>query len=148
MRLLTFITLFLFTGIGLRAQQVQKQDNTIADKKGTASFYHDKFEGRLTATGEVFDNDEFTAASNRVKLGTYVKVTNLNNGKIVYVRINDRMAPNNPRLIDLASVAAEKLEFKDKGLAKVKMEIVPADEGKNKILAQRDIAEPVNKNEL
>src|ERR1044072_6796351 len=118
MRLLTFITIFLFTEISLRAQQAQKQDNQVVDKKGTASFYHDKFEGRLTATGEVFDNDEFTAGCNNLKLGTYVKVTNLNNGKIVYVRINDRMAANNPRIIDLASVAAEKLNFKDKGLAR------------------------------
>jgi rare lipoprotein A len=53
-------------------------------KTGTASFYHDKFEGRKTATGEVFDNENFTAASNHFKLGTYVKVTNQSNGKVVY----------------------------------------------------------------
>jgi len=148
MRLLKLLTLFLFTGIGLRAQQAQKQNSQVADKKGTASFYHDKFEGRLTATGEVFDNDEFTAACNNLKLGTYVRVTNLNNGRIVYVRINDRMAANNPRIIDLASVAAEKLKFKDKGLANVKLEIVSPEEGKNKILAQRDFAEPAIKDQL
>src|SRR6187402_570303 len=111
MRLLITITLLLLTSFGLKAQDVRKEE-TCSDKKGTASFYHEKFEGRRTATGEVFTNDEFTAASNKLKLGTYVKVTNLNNGKIAYVRINDRMAPNNPRLIDLASIAAEKLDFK------------------------------------
>jgi rare lipoprotein A len=146
MRLLITFTLLLFTGMGLRAQEVKTEP--VADKKGVASFYHDRFEGRKTATGEVFDNDRFTAASNKVKLGTYVKVTNLNNGRVVYVRINDRMAPNNPRLIDLASIAAEKLDFKDKGLAKVKIEIVPVDEGKTKIVAQREVDAPSNTNKL
>ncbi|OJW82583.1 MAG: hypothetical protein BGO69_05695 [Bacteroidetes bacterium 46-16] len=148
MRLLIFTTLFLFSGIGLKAQQAQQQGEPAADKKGVASYYHDKFEGRPTATGEIFDNDKFTAASNRLKLGTYVKVTNLTNGRVIYVRINDRMAPNNPRLIDLASIAAEKLDFKEQGLANVKLEIVPSSEGKTKILAQREDVDLTNKNEL
>ena len=147
MRLLITITLLLLTGFCSKAQNAQ-QEGTAPEKKGTASFYHEKFEGRRTATGEVFTNDEYTAASNKLKLGTIVKVTNLSNGKIAYVRINDRMSPNNPRLIDLASIAAEKLDFKDKGLAKVKLEIVPSDEGKTKIIAQRDFDVPANKNEL
>ena len=148
MRLLLLSTLLLLS-FGLRAQQVQKQEQSAPEKKGVASFYHDKFEGRQTATGEVFDNDKFTAASNRLKLGTYVKVTNLNNGRVVYVRINDRMSPNNPRLIDLAAIAAEKLDFKEQGLAKVKLEVVPSDEGKTKIIAQReDVNVSAGKNEL
>jgi rare lipoprotein A len=148
MRLLIITSIFLFTGIGLRAQQVQKQGEPAADRKGVASYYHDKFEGRPTATGEIFDNEKFTAASNHLKLGTYVRVTNLTNGRVIYVRINDRMAPNNPRLIDLASIAAEKLDFKEQGLANVKLEIVPASEGKTKILAQREDVAPANDNEL
>ena len=55
---------------------VKKEVKTQPQKTGIASFYHDKFEGRMTATGEVFDNEKFTAASNHFKLGTYVKVTN------------------------------------------------------------------------
>lgn len=105
-------------------------------RKGIASYYHHKFEGRLTATGEVFDNNKFTAASNTLKLGTYVKVTNLSNGKIVYVKINDRMARTNTRLIDLAHVAAKELGFVRKGLTKVKVEAVPETEGRNGIMAQ------------
>lgn len=106
--------------------------------KGIASYYHDKFVGRQTSTGEIFSNDKFTAASNSLKLNTYVKVTNLDNGKYLYVRINDRMNKKNPRLIDMASVCAKRLGYHYKGLAKVKVEIVPKEEGKQGILAQRN----------
>jgi len=113
-----------------------KTETTQPQKTGIASFYHDKFEGRKTATGEVFDNEKFTAASNHFKLGTYVKVTNQSNGKVVYVRVNDRMGNQN-RMIDLAEVAAGKLKFRGNGLAKVKIEAVPTEEGKRQILAQK-----------
>lgn len=110
-------------------------DDSVAN--GIASYYHDKFVGRPTSTGELFSNDKFTAASNTLALNTYVKVTNLSNGKYLYVRINDRMAKSNKRLIDVASICAKKLDFHYKGLAKVKVEIVPEEEGRNGILAQR-----------
>src|SRR5690606_8694994 len=60
-------------------------------RTGIASFYHDMFVGRLTANGEVFSNHKFTCASNHFKLGTYLKVTNRSNKKVVYVKVNDRM---------------------------------------------------------
>jgi rare lipoprotein A len=131
MRLLLLSALIFVSGLSVNAQQNQKQS-----AKGVASFYHDKFEGRPTATGETFDNDKFTAASNTLKLGSYVKVTNLSNGEKVYVRINDRMNKTNQRLIDLASVAAQKLNFQQKGITNVKVEVVPAEEGRQGILAQ------------
>ncbi len=106
--------------------------------KGVASYYHDKFVGRHTSTGEVFSNDKYTAASNHLSLNTYVKVTNIKNGKYLYVRINDRMSKNNKRLIDMASICAKKLDYKDAGLANVKVEVVPEEEGKQGILAQKN----------
>jgi len=117
---------------------VKKEIKTEASqqKTGLASFYHDKFEGRKTATGEIFDNEGFTAASNHFKLGTYVKVTNQANGKVVYVKVNDRMG-NQSRMIDLAEVAAASLKFRGKGITKVKIEAVPAEEGKKQVLAQK-----------
>jgi rare lipoprotein A len=111
-------------------------DNSVAN--GVASYYHDKFVGRPTSTGETFSNDKYTAASNTISLNTYVKVTNIKNGKYLYVRINDRMSKNNKRLIDMASICAKKLDYKDAGLAKVKVEIVPEEEGKQGILAQKN----------
>jgi rare lipoprotein A len=123
-----------------------KKEIKIEQKTGVASFYHNKFEGRKTATGEVFDNDKYTAASNHFKLGTYVKVTNQSNGKIVYVKVNDRMG-HRGRMIDLAEVAAQDLKFIGRGTTKVKIEQVSAAEGKKQILAQR-AGEPAPKNEL
>lgn len=135
MRRLLLITSLLTFSFGLNAQ-VKDQSLLSSIKKGIASFYHDKFEGRRTATGEVFDNDKFTAASNIHKLGSYVRVTNLSNGQVVYVKVNDRMAKSNSRLIDLASIAAKKLGFDKKGVTNVKVEAVSAEEGKRKVIAQ------------
>lgn len=108
---------------------------TKVQKTGIASFYHDKFVGRKTATGEVFSNDDFTAASNHFKLGTFVKVTNISNGRFIYVKINDRMG-HPTRMIDLTNRAAHALKFVNKGITRVKIEQVPASEGKRQVLAQ------------
>lgn len=110
-------------------------DDPVAD--GIASYYHDKFVGRQTSTGEIFSNNKFTAASNTLSLNTYVKVTNLKNGKFIYVRINDRMSRHNKRLIDMASICAKKLGYHNEGLAKVEVEVVDEEEGRQGILAQR-----------
>ncbi len=104
-------------------------------KTGTASYYHTKFEGRPTATGEIFDNNLYTCASNHYKLGTYLKVTNIVNKKVVYVKVNDRMG-HPTRVIDLTFRAAKDLNFINKGLAKVKIEVVPHSEGSKQVLAQ------------
>jgi len=92
--------------------------------KGIASFYHNKFNGRLTATGEVFNNSKLTAANNFLKLGTMVKVINPSNGKCVIVKINDRMNKNNKRLIDLTSAAAHKIGLIEKGIGEVVLEVI------------------------
>lgn len=127
--------------------QAQQSDGILLNiRKGLASFYHKKFEGKKTASGEVFDNRKFTAASSSLQIGSYVKVTNLENGEVVYVRINDRMPKRNGRLIDLARVAARKLEFDKKGIANVKVEPVTPTEGERAIAEQRSTA--VANNEL
>jgi rare lipoprotein A len=106
-------------------------------KTGIASFYHNRFVGRKTANGEIFSNMKYTCASNKFKLGSYLKVTNLKNGKIVYVKVNDRMA-HNGRLIDLSRRSASDLNFVNSGLTSVKVEQVNPTEAKRKILAQLD----------
>ena len=90
---------------------------------GVASFYADKFNGRTTANGERFSNQEMTAAHNSLPLGTLVKVTNEQNGKSVMVRITDRLAKTNHRIIDLTQRAAKELGFLHKGIAHVKVEV-------------------------
>jgi rare lipoprotein A len=90
--------------------------------EGTASFYSNSFNGRRTASGEVFSNSKLSAANNFLKLGTKVKVTNISNGKSVVLKINDRMNARNKRLIDLSKKAANDLGFQHAGLCKVKIE--------------------------
>lgn len=91
---------------------------------GTASFYANKFEGRLTANGEVFSQKKMTAACNTISLNTWVKVTNLRNKKHVVVKITDRMHKDNKRLIDLSKTAASQLGYTGHGLTKVRVEIL------------------------
>src|SRR6476620_7363269 len=110
-----------------------KLSNKTSPKKdkslfGIASFYSPELEGTETATGEIFEHDCLTAASNNFKLNTWVKVTNLHNGKSVVVRINDRMHPRmaeKGRVVDLTLSAAKKIGLSWlTGLAKVKVEPV------------------------
>ena len=91
---------------------------------GTASYYANKFEGRKTATGEIFSQKKMTAASNVLSLNTFVQVTNLRNKKTAVVKITDRMHPKNKRLIDLSQIAAKKLGYTHRGLTHVKVEVL------------------------
>ena len=90
---------------------------------GTASWYGVQFQGKPTASGEPFDMRDFTAAHPSLPLGTYVKVTNLRNGKAVVVRINDRGPVVDGRIIDVSYNAARALGFNDRGLQRVRLDL-------------------------
>jgi rare lipoprotein A len=92
--------------------------------EGLASWYGDDFHGRLTANGEVFDMGSLTAAHPTLPMPCYARVTNLSNGKSLVVRVNDRGPYHGNRLIDVSNKAAELLEFKGNGVAKVRVEYV------------------------
>src|SRR5205814_6796886 len=93
-------------------------------EEGTASWYGDDFHGRLTANGEVFDMGALTAAHPTLPMPCYARVTNLSNGKSLVVRVNDRGPYHGNRLIDVSNKAAELLEFKGNGVARVRVEYV------------------------
>ena len=88
---------------------------------GYASWYGPGFHGRRTASGEIYNMYKFTAAHKTLPLGTYVKVINLENGRSVIVRINDRGPFVKGRIIDLSYAAAKKLGMLKKGVARVKI---------------------------
>lgn len=96
-------------------------------RSGTASWYGSMFHDKLTSTGERYNMFAMTAASTELPLPCYVKVTNLENGKDVVVRVNDRGPFENKRIIDLSYVAAKKLGFADQGVAKVKVVAIDPD---------------------
>jgi len=93
-------------------------------EEGLASWYGTDFHGRLTANGEVFDMDALTAAHPTLPMPCYARVTNLSNGKSLIVRVNDRGPYHGNRLIDVSNKAAELLEFKGNGVARVRVEYV------------------------
>lgn len=115
---------------------------------GVASWYGQKFHGRLTANGETYDMYQMTAAHKTLPLPTLVKVTNLDNGEKVILKVNDRGPFHDNRLIDLSYQAALKLGFADKGTAPVVVEAVVAEasgvEGK-KENAEETLEERKNK---
>jgi rare lipoprotein A len=91
---------------------------------GTASWYGEFFDGKPTASGEDFDMYDMTAAHPTLPLGSYVKVTNLRNGRAVVVKVNDRGPIVQGRIIDLSYGAAQALQFKNRGLQRVRLDVV------------------------
>jgi rare lipoprotein A len=92
--------------------------------EGLASWYGDDFHGRLTANGEVFDMASLTAAHPTLPMPCYARVTNMANGKSLIVRVNDRGPYHGNRVIDVSHKAAELLDFKSNGVARVRVEYV------------------------
>ena len=91
---------------------------------GTASWYGESFDGKPTASGEPYDMYDMTAAHLTLPMGSYVKVTNLRNGKAVVVRVNDRGPIVPGRIIDLSYGAAQALQFTHSGLQRVRLDVV------------------------
>jgi rare lipoprotein A len=95
---------------------------------GRASWYGKQFHGRSTASGEPYDMFQFTAAHRQLPLGTWVKVTNLRNGRAITVRVNDRGPYVGNRIIDLSYGAAQMLDLRARGTEKVRIDVVNGEE--------------------
>jgi len=95
-----------------------------SEAEGIASWYGPGFHGQRTASGEVYNMYKYTAAHKTLPLGTYVRVINLENGKTVIVRINDRGPFKKGRIIDLSYAAAKKIGMIASGTARVKLDII------------------------
>ena len=96
-------------------------DNVIT---GIASYYADKFHGRRTSSGEIYDKEKLTAAHKTLPMGSRVKVSRLDNDMAVVVKINDRGPFVKNRIIDLSKAAAKKIGLINAGMAKVKIEVI------------------------
>jgi rare lipoprotein A len=91
---------------------------------GLASFYHNKFNGRRTSSGEIFSQSKFTCACNMLPLGTWVKFTNVRNGRTVIAKVNDRLHPRMRRIADLSKAAAQQLGYVSWGVTRLKLEVL------------------------
>jgi rare lipoprotein A len=103
---------------------------------GLASWYGAKHHGKRTASGEIFDQNKFTAAHRTLPWGSIVKVTNLGNGKSVEVRINDRGPFTKGRVIDLSRAAARAVGMLESGVSPVRMELLSPREMSNDLVLQ------------
>jgi len=112
------------TGTAPVKPEIQKSGKTKPYQVGTASWYGEDFEGKQTASGEDYDMYDMTAAHPTLPLGSYVKVTNLHNGRAVVVKVNDRGPIVPGRIIDLSYGAAQALQFEHKGLQRVRLDLV------------------------
>ena len=127
-KFLVGIFIFLSINMSLSALSLYKNDVT-------ASFYAEKFHGKRTSNGEIFNMNDLTCAHKSLPFNTILKVTNLSNGKSVQVRVNDRGPFVAGREIDLSKAAAKKIGMITSGTAKVKIQIVKM--GKNDKLSQQ-----------
>ena len=91
---------------------------------GIASWYGPNFHGKLTANGEIYNQNDLTAAHNTLQLPSIIRVTNLENGKSVILRVNDRGPFAHSRILDLSSRAADLLDVKRKGTARIKLQVL------------------------
>jgi rare lipoprotein A len=97
---------------------------TSEQQKGTASYYGQNYTGRLTASGERFHKDSLTAAHKTYKFGTLLKVVNLKNDSVRFIKINDRLSKSSRHLIDLSYGAAKQLNFIRSGITNVSIQVV------------------------
>jgi len=130
-----------YTVLGKRYQVLDRADGYV--EEGVASFYGKKFHGRKTSNHEVYDMYAFSAAHRSLPLPSYVRVTNLANGKSVVVRVNDRGPFHSARIIDLSYAAAAKLGFIKQGTARVEVRALsPGDNDGRRVLASTEAPTP------
>ncbi|MEN8137616.1 MAG: septal ring lytic transglycosylase RlpA family protein [Bacteroidota bacterium] len=118
------LKIFLFSALLLIVSQ---QGFSQTAEVGMASFYSDKLHGKSTASGEPYDKIKMTAAHRTLPFNTKIRVTNLDNNKSVIVTVNDRGPFVKGRIVDVSRAAAVKLGFINKGLTKVKLEVLEDD---------------------
>lgn len=121
LKLLILAVLLSFTQLSLMGQSLKKKGDTA---KGEASYYHSKFHGRKTASGEIYDKFKLTAAHRTLPYGTMIKVTNLRNRRSIVIKVNDRGPYAKGRIVDLSFAAASKIDMIKEGVATVEVEII------------------------
>lgn len=123
--------LALLAGLSVAAAAEGSQQADLANEhelEGEASWYAGKFQGRTTASGEIFDTNELTAAHKTLPFGTVVRVTNLKNRMDVEVRVNDRGPFVEGRIIDLSRAAADAIDMTADGVVPVSLTVVAVPE--------------------
>jgi len=129
--IIVVLGILVLTGCGMSKETLDADyastENAKAIENGVSSWYGPNFHGKLTANGEIYDMDGITAAHRTLPFGTILLVENLDNGKTVQVRINDRGPYAKNRIIDLSRGAAERIEMIGPGTARVRLYLLEGD---------------------
>jgi rare lipoprotein A len=123
-----FILLAMIAAAPAWAKPVVPVHQAAFSQTGHASYYAADLEGSMTADGSIFDGNAFTAAHRSLPFGTVVRVTNLINGRVVKVRVNDRGPFTRRLVIDLSEAAARELGMFRRGIARVSLKVFRADQ--------------------
>lgn len=123
----SLFSLLLLLIFGFPRDSRSQGADSVQIQTGWASFYGKRFHLRQTANGEIFHLDSLTAAHKYLPFDTRVKVTRLDTGDTIWVRINDRLPKTSRRIIDLSWGAASQLQMLDDGIAQVKLEVASID---------------------
>lgn len=121
MKTLIFLLFTLFASASEDPAEKGKNKAALTTVNGKATYYHSKFNGRRTTSGEVYNSKKMTAAHLKLPFGTIVTVTNIDNGRTVDVRVNDRGPHSKFYIIDLSAAAAKKIGMFGKGVANVEI---------------------------
>ena len=120
----TLITAALLTVLLPVGSDTLARDGSAHTQKGIASYYHDSFQGRKTASGQRYSKHRFSAAHRTLPIGTKVQVTDTKTGRSIVVKVNDRGPFARGRIIDLSREAATELGIVKKGVAKVELKVL------------------------
>ena len=127
-RILLLAALVAAIALPASAQTVTPGGRRAEARRGVASYYAASLHGNRTASGDRYDRAGFTAAHRTLRFGTVLRVTNERNGRVVYVRVNDRGPFHRSRVLDLSGAAADYLQMRGAGTARITYEVVPRDE--------------------
>jgi rare lipoprotein A len=123
----------------IKGKRYRPQETYTFEQTGIASWYGPNFHGKQTANGEIFDQYALTAAHKTLQLPSMVEVTNLENGRSIIVRVNDRGPYSGARIIDLSKKSADTLGFIHQGTARVKIRVLPEESRMIADMARRRI---------
>jgi rare lipoprotein A len=121
---LVFLLLACSPVFSAAANTTHPEEEKLVIQKGVASFYGIKFHNRKTASGEIYNFRELTAAHKHLPFGTLIKVTNLKNNKVVVVKVNDRLPQSSKRVIDVSKAAAIEMDMVRDGVVQVQLEVL------------------------
>jgi len=147
MKRFSYLLIIIFILLSISCKTNNGKNKIVSERQtfqqGIATWYGPGFHGKISASGEIFNTQDFTAAHRTLKFGTIIRVTNKENGKWCIVKINDRGPVSKSLAIDLSNAAANEIDMLKQGSAKIEIDILS--ENKNFLFKIFDISKNLGK---